>query len=123
MDANAMMAMFAQFLQQQSGTDSTAQQTEVDTKAKAQRDEFDKLMTQVTEHLHDPKVESALVLWVERENGNNGEQVLVPRVANYYLSPESGYLLESHLSKLAAIAHDEAVMARIEQILRERTPK
>jgi hypothetical protein len=122
MDPQAMMAAFAQFLQSQTGDTSGAvsQQSAVDAETAKMRGEFDKLVTEVSDRLHTPKVESMLVLWVEREKGDGPDQVLVPRVANYYMTPESGYLLESHLSKLAAMAHDEAVMARIDQILRER---
>jgi hypothetical protein len=42
---------------------------------------------------------------------------LIPRVAQYYRSPEGGLLVELHVSKLATIAFEELAVARIREIM------
>ena len=42
---------------------------------------------------------------------------LIPRVAQYYRSPEGGVLVELHVSKLATIAFEDLAVARIRDIM------
>jgi len=63
--------------------------------------------------------DSFLIITVTREypDGPEGIPLLVPDVVNSYQSPEAGYLLESRLSALAAMSHQDMALDAIRKEL------
>jgi hypothetical protein len=121
-----LMEMFAEFVKEKvaQGQDPVAPapaevpvEPERDQAALA-REEYVKLANAVHEQVL--TADSFLVILIDRQHPEDSPvPTLTPRVANAYLSPEGGYLLEAHLSKLAAMAHESNAVELIQRALND----
>jgi hypothetical protein len=121
-DGGKMMEMFAEFLKTQ-GIEPGAQaestpppSSEPEDEQAKHKEQYGQLLDAVYEQMKE--ADSFLCIFVDRQHPTDSPvPVLIPRVANFYLSPEGGLLLEAHLSKLAAMAHEEVAIDKIRQVL------
>jgi hypothetical protein len=114
-----LMSAFAEFVKthgQQDTPPAPSTPEPVIDEAAVARKEYQQLLELAYEQMK--TADSFLVIFVDRQQSDESPvPLLTPRVANYYLSPEGGFLLGAHLSKLAAMAHDEAAMISIRKVL------